>query len=234
MDAKTSVLDAFTLEDVFSTTHVPMMLGDLDNASIIRGNASARDYYGYKELSGKHLSELVYAPYDKVSKRVQAARQGEKNLTFSSQHITNSGEIRNVRVIVQVKKTVDQTLFICLIIDEGCAKNQATVNDQEFPATKEEDVLQETEKTLIGDRKKQYMEKAQTVALKALKEERAKSKYVSEIENRALIQACFALTPVMPRALIAAKDMVRKTSLRDKVSEDQKFSLSEAPWQNLN
>jgi len=218
--------------DIIGNQNAPVMRVSLETGRIDTCNASAESYYGYPDLEGKDFCDLVHSRSpQEVETIYQNIRTRESSSSqCSGTHIKKDGEIRSIKALIE--RGPNRKFFYITVFDVG--KMQGTENNvkSKTKIKAADHGFTDQEKTIVKERKAEFLRKAEAAALRAIKEEWKKEKHTGEIDAQALIHACLSLSTAMPRALDVARKIVRVENAD--VDIDESLVLTETAWVQRN
>jgi PAS domain S-box-containing protein len=100
----------------FNESNAVKLLIDPETGNILDANKSAREYYGYSDLTSKNIKKINQLTDNEVSREMEKAFFRNKNY-FNFRHKLANGEIRNVEVHSTPLKINDRKLLYSIIHD---------------------------------------------------------------------------------------------------------------------
>lgn len=104
---------------LFLNNYTPVLLVNASNAHIIDANKAAINYYGYilDELKSYTLNTLCSDTHSKILLQIQQIIAKTNNSSILTQHRLQSGEIKDVEVLMSPVQLNNQTVIYCTILD---------------------------------------------------------------------------------------------------------------------
>ena len=103
---------------LFLNNYTPALLVNANNASIIDANISAVKYYGYtwEVLHSYNLNVLSIGKTKDILQQLQKVQAGKSKSTIT-QHRLQSGDIKDIEILMSPVKINNETVIYCTIID---------------------------------------------------------------------------------------------------------------------
>ncbi|WP_299444442.1 ATP-binding protein [uncultured Rhodospira sp.] len=104
--------------NLFENSHVPMLLIDPEDGTIVSANPGAVAFYGWDkaDLVGNSIHDINVLSRDAVAAEMGAARRGQRQV-FRFRHRIADGSIRDVEVSSGTVRSRDKTLLFSIIHD---------------------------------------------------------------------------------------------------------------------